>query len=131
MRKAFLVLTAIRRKYIIAFLSLCPHLRCPDHSAWLTIWSERTVAVICSGVPSQCKIPAAVLAPAHFYVLPDALTNVKIYEFEHIRCIQHLSKIFAIYKFIGRGQRQKFIRQVSAGIDLVVSRQALEIRLRT
>ena len=46
--KTFLVLTAVRRKHIITFLSLCPHLRCPNHSAWLTVRPERTVAVICS-----------------------------------------------------------------------------------
>ena len=131
MRKAFFVLTAVRRKYIVAFLSLCPHFRCPDHSAWLTVRPERTVAVVRSGVPSQCKIPAAVLTLAHFYVLSDALTNVKIYKLEHIRCIQHLGKIFIVYKLIGRSQWQKFIRQVSAGIDLVVRRQAFEVRLRT
>ena len=129
--KAFLVLAAVRRKHIITFLSLCPHFRCPDHSAWLTVRPERTVAVICSCVSSQCKIPAAVLAPAHLYVLSDTLTNMKIYKLEHIRCIQHLGKIFIVYKFTGRSQRQKFIRQVSAGIDLVVCRQAFEIRLRT
>ena len=129
--KAFLVLAAVCRKHIIAFLSLCPHLRCPDYSAWLTVGSERTVAVICSGVPGQSKILAAVLTLAHFYVLPDTLTNVKIYKLEHIRCVQNLCKIFIVYKLIGRSQWQKFIRQTPAGIDLVVCRQAFEIRPRT
>ena len=130
-RKAFLVLAAVRRKHIITFLSLCPHFRCPDHSAWLTVGAERAVAVIRSCVPGQSKILAAVLAPAHLYVLPDTLTNMKIYKLEHIRCVQNLCKIFIVYKFTGRSQRQKFIRQVPTGIDLVVCRQAFEVRLRT